>query len=147
MNEQKIVRKRIAVDFDDTLFVSKYPEVGDVKQGAKEALQLFRELGYTICIWSARASHYDYDIYTNVDPSLKVPERPTFRTMVECLDSHKIPYDEIDDGSKGKPGADFYIDDKAIRFEDNWSKIALFVHLKTIAADAARREREANASN
>jgi hypothetical protein len=44
--------------------------------------------------------------------------------MIAFLDANDIPYDEIDDGSKGKPGALYYIDDKAIRFEDNWIDIA-----------------------
>jgi hypothetical protein len=44
--------------------------------------------------------------------------------MIAFLEEHKIPYDEIDDGTKGKPLADYYIDDKAIRFTDNWVGIA-----------------------
>jgi hypothetical protein len=44
--------------------------------------------------------------------------------MIWFLKEAGIPYDEVDDGTKGKPFADFYIDDKAIEFKDNWPEIA-----------------------
>jgi hypothetical protein len=42
--------------------------------------------------------------------------------MRERLDSWGIPYDEIFQG-QGKPAAVAYVDDKAIRFDDNWESI------------------------
>jgi len=49
--------------------------------------------------------------------------------MIEFLDKHQIPYDEVDNGTKGKVTADIMIDDKGLRFEDNWNQIAAWVYL------------------
>jgi hypothetical protein len=118
------------VDFDDTLCDGAYPAIGKVKPGAKEALSLFRKLGYRVIIWSCRCCHWDYNIYGG-DPEQPVPERKHVIEMVTWLDANGIEYDEVDDGSKGKPSVDFYIDDKAIRFENNWDEIMGFVLART----------------
>jgi hypothetical protein len=47
--------------------------------------------------------------------------------MIEFLDKEGVPYDEIDDGSRGKPLADLYLDDKALRVEDNWEEVEQWV--------------------
>jgi hypothetical protein len=44
--------------------------------------------------------------------------------MKDWLDEHGIPYDEIDDGTRGKVHAEFYIDDKGVRFANNWEEIS-----------------------
>lgn len=117
----------IAVDFDGTLCEHEFPGIGKVKAGAKEALMMFKALGYTIVIWSCRSCHWNYDVFGG-DPSQPVLEREKIKDMVAFLQREGIPYDIIDDGSKGKPLADFYIDDKAIRFQNNWPEIAHAVH-------------------
>lgn len=120
------VPKRIAVDFDNTLCDGVFPEIGKVKPGAKEALAIFRTLGYRVIIWSCRTCHWDYDVFGG-NPEQPTLERSRVKEMIEWLDANGIEYDEVDDGSRGKPGADFYIDDRAIRFEDNWNDIAFHV--------------------
>lgn len=114
--------KSIAVDFDGTLCDWCYPEVGKIKPGAKEALQRFRELGYRIIIWSCRTCDYFPEIFA---PNGLLPpeQRRVFQEMKAWLDDHQIPYDEIDLGRMGKPMCDYYIDDKAVRFENNWPAI------------------------
>jgi hypothetical protein len=47
--------------------------------------------------------------------------------MKMFLDANDVPYDEIDDGTKGKPFCSLYIDDKGLRFTNNWSEIADWV--------------------
>jgi len=121
--------KRIAVDFDGTLCDHAYPEIGAVKPGAKAALDIFKALGYEIIIWSCRSCHWDYDIYGG-DPAQPVLERKQVKAMVDFLKANDIPFDHIDDGSKGKPSADFYIDDKAIPYQNNWDQIAFLIHRK-----------------
>jgi hypothetical protein len=111
----------IAIDFDDTLCVSKFPDIGEPKLGAREALVRFRELGYLILIYSCRSCHWHYDIYGG--HGVPVMERPTVVAMRDWLYLHGIPYDEIDDGSRGKP-LGIIIDDKAIEFKNNWAAIA-----------------------
>jgi hypothetical protein len=124
----------IAVDFDGTCCNMEFPMIGAPKPGVKEALTRFRELGYQIMIWTCRTSHFNYDVFGG-DPRQPTMERDRVKEMVAWLDKHEIPYDEVDDGSRGKPGADFYIDDKGIRFDEslgyNWATITQFVESRT----------------
>jgi hypothetical protein len=116
----------IGVDFDGTLCDFAYPGIGSPKPGAKEALAAFRKMGYRVVIWTCRTCHYHYDIFGG-DPNQPTLERPFVIEMKEWLDRHGFEYDEIDDGSRGKLHAALYIDDKGIRFDDNWPEIAEFV--------------------
>jgi hydroxymethylpyrimidine pyrophosphatase-like HAD family hydrolase len=121
-----VAPRRIAVDFDETIADTTFPTIHGIKEGAKEALTLFRNLGFKIVVWSCRTCHWDYDVYGG-DRSTHPLDRDRVKDMIAFLDANGVPYDEIDDGSKGKPGADYYIDDKGIRFENNWQNIAGFV--------------------
>lgn len=47
----------------------------------------------------------------------------TLQEMTDWLIDNDIPFDLIDDGKSGKPIADFYIDDKALRFVNNWGRL------------------------
>lgn len=127
--------RRIAVDFDGTLCDQAFPHIGKIKPGAKEALTVFRALGFKVVIWTCRTCHWDYDVYGG-DPSEPTMERERVKEMVRWLNDNGIPYDEIDDGSKGKPGADYYIDDKGIRFSDNWENIASAIMAREMAENA-----------
>lgn len=127
--------KRIAVDFDDTIAESLgFPIIGAPKPGAAQALSTLRRMGYKIIIWSCRTCHYDYDIYGG-DPNQYPLERPAVQDMMRWLAEHQIEYDEIDDGSMGKPSADYYIDDKAVHFDANWVDIAAHIVRADMNAD------------
>lgn len=128
-------RPTIAIDFDGTLCEFQYPGIGPPKRYAREALEVFRNLGYRILIYSCRTSHRYYEIFGG-DPSQPTMERERVKEMVSWLNEHKIPFDEIDDGSKGKPMADYYIDDKGIRFENNWPEVMAFVFDRHIQNEA-----------
>lgn len=119
-------RPLIAVDFDGTIVDHKYPAIGALKPGVIEALTRFRALGFELIIFSCRGCKWY--------PELFPPEQIArcFAEMKAFLDANQVPYDLIDDGSKGKPFADYYIDDKAIRFQDNWSAIALAIEVEAI---------------
>ncbi len=116
--------KTICIDFDGTLCDFAFPGIGTIKKGAKDAMKLFKYMGYYIIIYSCRTSHRHYEIFGG-DPDSPTLERPHVIEMKNWLDENGIVYDEIDDGSKGKPLADYYVDDKAIRFENNWNEIAM----------------------
>lgn len=122
----------IGVDFDGTLCEEAYPKIGAVKPGAKEALTMLKALGYKIVIWTCRTCSYDFDIYGG-DPKQPTLERERVIEMKNWLIANEIPFDEIDDGSRGKLSADFVIDDKAIRFENNWDAIVFAIHQRKMA--------------
>lgn len=111
----------VCVDFDGTIVDNRYPAIGELKTGVREALTRLKELGFYIIIYSCRTCRWMPQKYPPEVSERCAAEMKTF------LDEQQIPYDEIDDGKKGKPFADYYIDDRAVRFEDNWSEIAEFV--------------------
>ena len=95
----------IAIDFDETITAN--PEK------AKESFRELRKRGHYIVIWSTRNN-----------PKQHGENQPKMmEEMIKYLQSHNIPYDEIDDGKTGKCHAQVYIDDKAIRFKNNWDEI------------------------
>ena len=108
---------RICIDLDGTLCeIRKDGETyADVKPkpGAAEMVRRLHEAGHTIIIHTARnmgsTGH-------NVGKALKNVGKITF----EWLEKHGIVYDEI---FFGKPNADITIDDRVIRFQDNWEEM------------------------
>jgi len=104
-----IISKQIAVDFDDTLAIDV---LGDIvpTNGAKEAMSRLWQAGYIIVVHSARAWE-------------GFPDRgDKTRWMAEWLHKHHIPYHRIHTGY-GKPAAVAYVDDKAIKYDNNWKEI------------------------
>lgn len=93
-----------AIDFDGTIHDWRHPEPGH-KMGppfpyAQEALLALHMAGHKIIIHSCN--------------------RP--EVIEKWMKYFSIPYDYIWD-ERGKPVADVYIDDNAIRFENNWAEI------------------------
>jgi len=102
--------RTIAVDFDDTIVVRVFGTLVPAKD-CIEALQVLRDRGYRIIIHSARSWEQWQDRIERENE------------MVNLLNSWEIPYDEVYAG-KGKPPAMAYIDDRGVRFADNWMDIA-----------------------
>ena len=114
MNNKKL---RICIDLDGTLCEIRkegqtYADV-KVKEGASQRVKELRDAGHTIIINTARnlgsTGH-------NVGKALKNVGQITF----EWLEKNGIEYDEI---FFGKPNADITIDDRVLRFQDNWNEI------------------------
>lgn len=104
-----IIQRQVAIDFDDTIAIEVMGELLPMK-GAKDGLRRLIEHGYLIVIHSSRAWE-------------GFPDRgDRVREMAEWLDKHRIPYHKIHTGY-GKPTAIAYVDDKAIKFDDNWNDI------------------------
>lgn len=108
---------RICIDLDGTICDIRkdsltYRDV-KVKEGARERIKALHDAGHTIIIHTARnmgsTGH-------NVGKALKNVGKDTF----EWLEKNGIVYDEI---FFGKPNADITIDDRVIRFCDNWHEI------------------------
>ena len=108
---------RICIDLDGTICDIRqegqtYAEV-KVKPGAAERIRSLRRAGHTVVIYTARnmgsSGH-------NVGRALRNVGRITF----EWLEKNGIEYDEI---FFGKPNADVIIDDRALRYNHDWSAI------------------------
>ena len=115
---------RICIDLDGTICDLRMPgqTYADVlpKEGAREMIKSLHDVGHTIIINTARnmgsTGH-------NIVKALKNVGQITF----EWLEKHGIEYDEI---FFGKPNADITIDDRVIRFENNWADITEELVLK-----------------
>lgn len=109
----------ICVDFDGTIVDHEFPRVGKLKVGVKDALTRLQRAGFYILIWSCRTSTWFEDVFGSTGE-----RKPYIDAMKAALDDNGVPYNEIDDGTRGKPFAQFYIDDRAVTFNDNWPEIA-----------------------
>ncbi len=126
---------RIAVDFDGTLHLGRFPEIGDPNRDLIEALG----------IWVKGSPHNTVMIHScRVNTHWPEPERgEKIEEMLRWLNSHQVPFHEVwgltiyrrleenpwqpvvhwntNPGDVGKPVADFYLDDLAARrLEDLW---------------------------
>lgn len=106
----------IAIDFDGTIVDNEYPEIGEVKDGAREFINMLKEEGYRVVIWTCRDNEEE---------------------IKEFLDENNVQYDafnsndaiseeemnELGFEDTRKIGADIVIDDRAIEFKGNWHEI------------------------
>ncbi len=108
---------RICIDLDGTICEIRkdpltYADV-KIKEGARERIQALHDAGHTIIIHTARnmgsTGH-------NVGKAMKNVGKIT----LDWLEKNGIVYDEI---FFGKPNADITIDDRVIRFNDNWNEM------------------------
>jgi hypothetical protein len=99
--------------------------------GARKALQSMKQAGHVVLVYSARANRALRED-PMLDPLARVgavkvdivqwtKEQPLhearYRQMVQfCETSLRGLVDAVDDGRQGKPAADLYIDDRALRF-------------------------------
>lgn len=116
MNSQKPFEKIAIIDFDGTLCEFQFPNVGPIKPNVKEALETLKKTGYTIKIHSCRTATY----WGRPDERILHIE-----SILNFMYKHHLVFDElITDPLMNKPIADVYIDDRAIRYENNWLEIA-----------------------
>ena len=103
--------KRLVLDLDGTITIEE-PDVGyaDKRPNLEVIAKIkqYKSLGFTIVIATAR----NMRTYAN---SIGHINAKTLPTVIEWLNKHDVPYDEIYVG-KAWCGVDgFYVDDKAIR--------------------------------
>ena len=107
---------RICIDLDGVLadFKKEGQTYADVAliPGAKDKIESLKKNGHYVILYTARHMKT-----CNGNVGL-IMERVGHITL-EWLKKHDIPYDEI---HFGKPWADVYIDDNALRFQD-WDQI------------------------
>lgn len=95
---------RICFDLDDTLCFGKPYETAQPLPGRAKLLSHLRSQGHTIIIYTARFMNTSS---SNVGQVVKNVGKLT----LDQLDEWGFEYDEI---YFGKPGADIYVDDKAL---------------------------------
>lgn len=107
---------RICIDLDGVLCEVKGPDesYADVRPiaGAAEALATLRRHGHTVIINTARHMK-------STDGNVGLVLARVGPVTLNWLEAHGMEYDEI---HFGKPFADLYIDDNALRFT-TWSEI------------------------
>jgi len=116
MLSQRPVEKIAIIDFDGTLCKFAFPDVGPIEPDVREALETLKEAGYVIKIHSCRTAAY----WGN-----KKERRIHTYLIRNFMQEHSLIYDEIIlSPTMDKPIADVYIDDRAIKYDNNWSEIA-----------------------
>ena len=94
---------KIIVDLDGTICTEEKQfrrSLAKVNPGAKEALEILKEKGFTLIIYSAR-TWAEYEL------------------TIDWLNRNKIPFAQL---ILGKPQGDHWIDDRAIKYK-NWESI------------------------
>ena len=117
--------KTIAVDLDGVIF--EYDDwkgidyYGKPVEGVKKSLRYLKySLGYRIEIYTTRM---------NKEINKGYSKTQLRRKITNALLTHKIPFDGI---CLAKPIAEFYIDDRAIRFK-NWKSTIRFIKRNRVA--------------
>lgn len=115
----------LCVDFDGTIVDHAFPEIGALKPGVKEALDRLSKK-FVIVVSSCRSSA----LFKKENPERAIPDqinacgRNFTEEMRDFLVKNEIPFDRIDMGDEGKIVALHYVDDRGIRFQNNWDFIA-----------------------
>lgn len=108
--------KYVAFDFDGTIVNDAFPEIGTLKEFAKETINKFKEMGGRVLIHTCRANEHE-------------------QMVREFLDNNGVVYDTINENHhemqamyKNDPrklGADLYIDDKGYKVDKiDWREVA-----------------------
>jgi capsule biosynthesis phosphatase len=118
---------RIVIDLDGTICAIKkeqqtYTDVSPLP-GAVERLRELKAAGHYLIISTARNM-------ATQESNLGRVVKNIGKITLDWLEEHQVPYDEI---YFGKPNADLYIDDRALRFE-HWEAVT-DAALTTLAKD------------
>lgn len=156
----------LALDFDGTIVRDDRPYADTTTPlvflpGAKEGLHALKRAGHTLLLYSARTNRallYTPEHDPLVRAGIRKPdlarwekERPIhwaryFQMMAFVRTQLPGVFDVIDDGLQGKPCADLFLDDRALRFGFGadalgWDQIALLYGERTPLARATNVRR------
>ena len=123
----------LAIDFDGTIVKDKYPEIGEMVEGAKEAINQLYSDGYTIIIWSCR---------TKINKARAIEwlakNGIKYHRFNESCPINVAKYGGVD---TRKVYADLYIDDRMLFKLPTWDEIYWIVRdLVPTYADKVGRE-------
>lgn len=121
VNSQEEFKYVLAIDFDDTICISNYPDLGPIKKDAKEVINTLYKEGYGIVINTCR-------------------EGKALAGAIDWLNENNISYHYINcnfpyliakyKADCRKISADMYIDDKNINGIPEWKEIYLIIKNK-----------------
>lgn len=104
-------KRNICIDFDGTISINNDKSIPvALHPFAKEAINILKQK-FRVIIFSARNAKCFED------------RKERIKIMRDFLDSNDIYYDEIADTKDGKVPAEYYIDDRAIQYKNNWVEI------------------------
>jgi hypothetical protein len=108
----------IAIDFDGTLHTGTFPEIGEPKPGAVQAMQKLKLDGHRLILWTCRCG-----------------ERLT--NTINWLLNNQMPFDLVNENTASsvthfgsnsrKINADLYVDDKQVGGLPEWDDIYKYV--------------------
>ena len=101
----------LVVDFDGVICKHRFPDVGEPTEGVQEALNTLRRAGYRILIHSCRTSFQFKDLLIG----------DQFDRIKEYMKYYKLPFDDV--WAPDKPIGVAYIDDRGMKFINNWEEI------------------------
>lgn len=104
----------IAIDFDGTIVEDRFPEIGSLKEGAREVINKLY-LQHTIIIWTCRTGR----IKNAAEHFLK-RNNIQFHYINESCENNVRKHNNID---TRKVFADIYIDDRNLGFVVDWFEI------------------------
>ena len=116
----------IAVDFDNTIAWTTFPEIHDEIAGAVAALNRFQNAGHTVILWTCREGKC-------LDEAIRWLAGHGFAPdCVNCNSEKQI----VEWGTDPrKIGADIYIDDRNALCEIDWKRIEEFVNRKEVVSN------------
>ncbi len=102
--------KRLIMDLDNTISINKtgnYSEAMPIVE-VIEKMRKYKEQGFEIVIFSSRNMR-------TYEGNVGKINANTLPVIIEWLDKHNVPYDEIYVGKVWCGNEGFYVDDRAIR--------------------------------
>ncbi len=112
----------IAVDFDNTIARTTFPEIHGEMPGAIATLHNFQKAGHTVILWTCREGKV-------LEEALLWLAQHNF--FPDCVNGHTPAQLEKRGTNPRKLGADIYIDDRNAMTEIDWTEIQDFVNRKT----------------
>ena len=112
MKDKKLV---IAVDFDGTLGEFAFPKIGEQTEKQKELMSLLiymKSQGHKLILWTNRGDNEEYPVLTEAIEWCKEKGLEFDAINQNLPDQKKLS------GPSPKIMADFYIDDKALKWAD-----------------------------
>ncbi|MFM0517251.1 capsular biosynthesis protein [Caballeronia jiangsuensis] len=126
-----VKQKCIVMDIDGTLCPKKLPDESYADllpiPEMMEQLARYREQGFYVILFTARNMN-------TYDGNVGLIVANTGKLLMEWLDRHQVPYDELHLGKPWPGRGGFYVDDKAIR-PDEFLKLSYNEVLKLVGEE------------